>query len=221
MSAAASKDPTNGWTAYAETALDGTAALLAQVIAQAERDITMAIRQGYVTREMVEIKRPESDDDDYQALQAVLFLRSPAAAELCALLVTWAGGDFDLRPAKRLAKAIDEGAVVSSHDVRSSAAASRAASRDIARKMLNEVPSEWLLKRDNAVTRERLPSHLERKLDADGVVRGKTWRMMPRGTAQSREVQAINWALHKRGIEVFVNPDGSARWGAEDERRAA
>ena len=211
------KDATNGWTAYAETAVDGTAALLAQVIAQAERDITMAIRQGYVTADMQVLKRPESDDDDYQAPHAVAFLKSSAAAELSAILVTWAGGDFDLRPAKRLAKALDEGTRPSKHDVRSS----KGAQRDRARRMLDEVPSDWLLTRDNAVTRERLPAHFERRLDAEGAVRGKTWRMMPRGTEQSREVQAINWSLHKRGIEVFVNPDGSAQWGAEDERRAA
>ena len=211
------RDATNGWTAYAETAVDGTAALLAQVIAQAERDITMAIRQGYVSADMQVLKRPSSDDDDYQAPHAVAFLKSSAAAELCAILVTWAGGDFDLRPAKRLAKALDEGTRPSQHDVRSS----KGAQRDRARRMLDEVPSDWLLTRDNAVTRERLPAHFERRLDAEGSVRGKTWRMMPRGTAQSREVQAINWALHKRGIEVFVNPDGSAQWGAEDERRAA
>ena len=211
------KDPTNGWTAYAETAVDGTAALLAQVLAQAERDITMAIRQGYVSADMQVLKRPSSDDDDYQAPHAVAFLKSSAAAELCAILVTWAGGDFDLRPAKRLAKALDEGTRPSQYDVRSS----KGAQRDRARRMLDEVPSDWRLKRDNAVVRDRLPAHLERRLDAEGAVRGKTWRMMPRGTAQSREVQAINWALHKRGIEVFVNPDGSAQWGAEDERRAA
>lgn len=215
------RDATNGWTAYAETAVDGTAALLAQVIAQAERDITMAIRQGYVSADMKVLKRPESDDEDYQAPHAVAFLKSSAAAELCQILVTWAGGDFDLRPAKRLAKALEAGADVSPHDRRSSAAASRAAMRDVARKLLHEVPSDWRLKRDNAVVQDRLPSHLERRLDAEGTVRGKTWRMMPRGTAQSREVQAINWALHKRGIEVFVNPDGAAQWGAEDERRAA
>ena len=211
------KDATNGWTAYAETAVDGTAALLAQVIAQAERDITMAIRQGYVSSDMQVLKRPSSDDDDYQAPHAVAFLKSSAAAELCAILVTWAGGDFDLRPSKRLEKALDEGTRPSQHDVRSS----KGAQRDRARRMLDEVPSDWRLKRDNAVVRDRLPAHLERRLDAEGAVRGKTWRMMPRGTAQSREVQAINWALHKRGIEVFVNPDGSAQWGAEDERRAA
>ena len=211
------KDATNGWTAYAETAVDGTAALLAQVLAQAERDITMAIRQGYVSADMQVLKRPSSDDDDYQAPHAVAFLKSSAAAELCAILVTWAGGDFDLRPSKRLEKALDEGTRPSQHDVRSS----KGAQRDRARRMLDEVPSDWRLKRDNAVVRDRLPAHLERRLDAEGAVRGKTWRMMPRGTAQSREVQAINWALHKRGIEVFVNPDGSAQWGAEDERRAA
>jgi hypothetical protein len=211
------KDPTNGWTAYAETAVDGTAALLAQVIAQAERDITLAIRQGYVTAGMQVLKRPESDMEDYQAPHAVAFLKSSAAAELCAILVTWAGGDFDLRPAKRLAKALDEATRPSQHDVRSS----KGAQRDRARRMLDEVPSDWLLTRDNAVTRERLPAHFERRLDAEGPVRGKTWRMMPRGTAQSREMQAMNWALHKRGIEVFVNPDGSVQWGAEDERRAA
>jgi hypothetical protein len=210
------KDATNGWTFYAKTPLDCTAALFAQVIAQAERDITMAMRQGYVTREMVEIKRPESDDEDYQAPQAVRFMQSPEVAELCVLLVQWAGGDFDLRPSRRLALALDAGGTASQYDVRSS----RSAQRGRARMMLAEVPSDWMLKRDNAVSAERLPAHLERKLDAEGTVRGKTWRMMPRGTAQSREIQAMNWALWKRGIEVNGLTEERGAMNAE-QRRAA
>lgn len=211
------KDPTNGWTAFTQTPVDGLAALLAQVIAQAERDITMALRQGYMTLDARELKRPESDHDDYQAPAAVYFLKSRAAAELCEILVQWAGGGFDLRPLRRLELALDEGTRPSCHDMRSS----RGAARDEARRMMSGTPSERSLKRDRAVTRERLPAQYERMLDDEGTVRGRTWRTMPSGTAQSRECQAINWALWKRGLEVERKPDGRPLFVTLDERSAA
>jgi hypothetical protein len=211
------RDPTNGWTAFTQTPLDGLAALLAQVIAQAERDITMALRGGYMAPDARELKRPDSDHDDYQAPAAVHFLKSRAAAELCELLVQWAGGGYDLRPLRRLELALDEGTRPSCHDMRSS----RGAARDEARRMMSGRPSDRSLKREHAVTRERLPAHLERKLDAEGTVRGRTWRTMPSGSAQSRECQAINWALWKRGLEVERKPDGTPLYTVADERRAA
>jgi len=192
------QDATNGWTAYTESADDGLMALLAQVVAQAERDIAQAMRAGFVDVSMKTLKLPISDDDDYQPAAAVCFLKSPAAAELCEMLVQWAGGQYDLRPLRRLELALAEGGRASGYDRRAVAANQRSS----ARRELSALPSEWQTARENAVSAETLPLRFEKRLDAEGLVRGKTWRQMPRGTAQSREIQAMNWALWKRGLEV-------------------
>jgi len=210
------KDPTNGWTAYTETPMDGLMALLAQVVAQAERDITQAMRAGFVDSTMKVLKMPISDDDDYQPAGAVAFLRSPAAAELCEILVEWSGGAFDLRPARRLAKAIYEGGSASGYDRRGAAAVAGNA-RSAMRREMSDLPSVWQTARENAVSNEALPLRFVKRLDAEGSVRGKTWREMPRGTAQSREIQAMNWALWKRCLEVNQQKES----GIYNERRAA
>ncbi len=48
----------------------------------------------------------------------------------------------------------------------------------------------------------QLPAACKDALDAEGVVRGKTWRTMSGGMANSQEIRAMNWFLWKRGIDA-------------------
>lgn len=69
------------------------------------------------------------------------------------------------------------------------------------------------------------------KLDADGAVRGKTWREMPT-SGTSITLRALNWWLWKRGLLVlkeerdearalaaFMRDSGQATGTAEDIER--
>lgn len=48
--------------------------------------------------------------------------------------------------------------------------------------------------------RSSLPQWCIDRLDADGVVRGKTWRDMPTGSGSNVMGRALNWFLWKRGL---------------------
>lgn len=47
-----------------------------------------------------------------------------------------------------------------------------------------------------------LPRACKQKLDAEGVIRGKTWRHMSGGSYRSQEIRAMNWFFWKRGIDL-------------------
>lgn len=62
-----------------------------------------------------------------------------------------------------------------------------------------------------------LPTGCVRRLDADGVVRGKTWRQMPT-VGCNRTLQALNWWLWKRGLLDLRTAKAEARAVADAER---
>lgn len=79
-------------------------------------------------------------------------------------------------------------------------------------------PGEW----------NRLPETCIAALDADGIVRGKTWRQMPTGSGTSIVTKILNWWLWKRGMLVLKEEREEARALAafmrdsnENERGAA
>jgi hypothetical protein len=62
---------------------------------------------------------------------------------------------------------------------------------------------EWRSSRRWTPDSHWLPRRFIRLLDAEGTVRGKTWRDMPGGAGgghMQQDVQALNWFLWKRGL---------------------
>lgn len=63
-----------------------------------------------------------------------------------------------------------------------------------------------------------LPQWCVQRLDADGIVRGKTWREMPGGINNRRTLQALNWWLWKRGLLDLRTAKAEARAAADAAR---
>ena len=68
-----------------------------------------------------------------------------------------------------------------------------------------------------------LPAWCVRRLDADGIVGGKTWRDMPGrgrrdGANINRTLQAFNWWLWKRGLLNLRQAKAEARAACDAAR---
>lgn len=67
---------------------------------------------------------------------------------------------------------------------------------------------------------KRLPKWCTDRLDADGTVRGKTWRQMPSPSGSNVIGKVLNWWLWKRGLLDLREARQEARATQDAERHA-